>query len=99
MGDYLVFSIYTRAFNIVCLLYITIYTFRSYLKVQDSKAILTPFGYMFLLIGQYSLIIWDTGNICNEIPFYGGLVLRWAGLVLFLIIAYRTFYGSKRSPE
>jgi uncharacterized membrane protein YfcA len=28
------------------------------------------------------------------------LALRWIGLVLFLIIAYRTFYGSqKRIPE
>ena len=100
IGNYQVLSIYVRIFNIVCLLYITIHTLRSHLAAKDSKTILTPFGYLFLLIGQYSLLIWDTGNINNEFPFYGGLVLRWIGLILFLIIAYRTFYGSrKRSPE
>jgi hypothetical protein len=100
IGNYGVLSIYVRIFNIVCLLYITIHTLRSHLIAQDSKTILTPFGYLFLLIGQYSLLIWNTGDITNEIPFYGGLVLRWIGLVLFLLIAYRTFFGAnKRSPE
>ncbi len=96
----MVLSIFVRIFNIVCLLYITIHTLRSHLAAQDSKTILTPFGYLFLLIGQYSLLIWDTGDVRNEFPFYGGLVLRWIGLVLFLLIAYRTFYGAnKRSPK
>jgi hypothetical protein len=100
IGNYQVLSIYVRIFNIVCLLYITINTLKSHLVAQDSKTILTPFGYLFLLIGQYSLLIWDMGNINNEFPFYGGLVLRWIGLVLFLLIAYRTFYGSqKRSSK
>ena len=100
IGNYRVLSIYVRIFNIVCLLYITIHTLRSHLAAQDSKTILTPFGYLFLLIGQYSLLIWDTGDVTNEFPFYGGLLLRWIGLVLFLLIAYRTFYGAnKRSPK
>jgi hypothetical protein len=100
LGNYQVLSIFVRIFNIVCLLYITIHTLRSHLAVQDSKTILTPFGYLFLLIGQYSLLIWDTGNVKNEFPFYGGLVLRWIGLILFLLIAYRSFYGAnKRSHK
>ena len=100
INNYLVLSIYVRIFNIFCLLYITIHTLRSHLVAQDSKTILTPFGYLFLLIGQYSLLIWNMGDISNEFPFYGGLLLRWIGLVLFLLIAYRTFYGAnKRSPE
>jgi len=96
IDNYRVLSIYVRIFNIACLLYITIHTLRSHLVAQDSKTILTPFGYLFLLIGQYSLLIWDTGDIRNEFPFYGGLLLRWIGLVLFLLIAYRTFYGAKK---
>ena len=100
IGNYRVLSIYVRIFNIMCLLYITIHTLRSHLASQDSKTILTPFGYLFLLIGQYSLLIWDTGDVTKEFPFYGGLLLRWIGLVLFLLIAYRTFYGAnKRSPK
>jgi hypothetical protein len=98
MGNYRILSIYVRIFNMLSLLYITIHTLRSHLATQDSKTILTPFGYLFLLIGQYSLLIWDTGDVRNEVPFYGGLVLRWIGLILFLLIAYRTFYGAdKRS--
>ena len=100
LDHYQTLSIYVRIFNIVCLLYISVYTLRSHLAAQDSKTILTPFGYIFLLIGQYSLLIWNTGDITNQIPFYGGLLMRWIGLVLFLLIAYRTFYGTnkQRSP-
>ena len=81
----------------VCLLYIAIHTLRSHLEAQKSKTILTPFGYMFLGISQYSFVIWAFDN--SKFAFYGGLVLRWIGLALFLLIAYRTFYGSKRNPE
>jgi len=96
LANYNVLSIYVRVFNIACLLYITVYTLRSHLKLQDSNTILTPVGYIFLGIGQYSLLIWYLGDMNNKFPFYGGLVLRWIGLVLFLIIAYRTFYGAKK---
>jgi len=99
LDNYHILSIYIRAFNIGCLLYITAHTLRSHLKSQDSNTILTPFGYTFLGIGQYSLLIWNMGDMSNKFPFYGGLVLRWIGLVLFFLIAYRTFYGSQRSPE
>ena len=99
-GNYRVLSIFVRIFNMVCLLYISVNTLRSHLATQDSKTILTPFGYLFLLISQYSLLIWNTGDTKNEVPFYGGLVLRWIGLVLFLLIAYRTFCGAnKRSAK
>lgn len=96
LDNYRLLSIYIRSFNIVCLVYITIHTIRSHLKTQDSKTILTPFGYLLLGIGQYSLLIWNVGDVNDKFPFYGGLALRWTGLVLFLLIAYRTFYGSKK---
>ena len=95
LGNYWVLSIYTRIFNIVCLVYIIIHTLRSHLEAQDSKIILTPFGYIFIAIGQYSVLIWSIDG--GDVAFYGGLVLRWIGLILFLLIAYRSFYGNKRS--
>jgi len=53
---------------------------------------------MLLGIGQYSLLIWAVDN--SELAFYGDLVLRWIALVLFLLIAYQSFYRSpKRVPE
>jgi hypothetical protein len=97
LSDYRILTIYTRAFDMVCLLYITIHTLRSHLEAQESKTILTPFGYMLLGISQYSFVIWAVDN--SKFAFYGGLVLRWMGLVLFLLIAYRTFYRPKRSLE
>jgi hypothetical protein len=98
MSDYHTLSIFVRILNIVFLLYIILHTIRSHLEAQNSKTILTPFGYMFLVISQYSLLIWGFDN--NDFAFYGALVLRWTGLVLFLLIAYRTFYRTqKRSPE
>ena len=94
LGNYGFLSIYVRSFNIGCLTYITIHTIRSHLVAQDSKTILTPFGYMLLGIGQYSILIWDIDK--SNFAFYGGLVLRWLGLILFLLIAYRSFYGSQK---
>lgn len=94
LNDYNFMRISVRVFNMICLFYICVHTLRSHLKAQDSKTILTPFGFIFLGISQYSLLIWaiDRGNV----PFYGGLVLRWIGLGLFLYTAYRSFYGSKK---
>ena len=98
IDNYRLLTIYTRAFDIVALLYIIFHTLRSHLRTLNSKTILTPFGYMFLAIGQYSTLIWAF-DLINKVAFYGGLVLRWIGLVLFLLIAYRTFYGSKKGSH
>jgi hypothetical protein len=99
MSDYATLSIFVRILNVAFLLYIIGHTLRSHLQAQNSKTILTPFGYIFLVIAQYSLLIWSFDNH-SAVALYGSLVLRWTGLVLFLLIAYRTFYRTqKRSPE
>jgi hypothetical protein len=99
LSNYRVLGIYVRVFNMICLLYICANTLRSHLEAHDSKTILTPFGFIFLGISQYSLLIWAIGG-GGDFAFYGGLTLRWIGLVFFLLIAYRSFYGSqKRSFE
>jgi hypothetical protein len=92
--NYRFLSICVRVFDIVCMLYISIHTIRSHLAARDSKTVYTPFGYIFLGISQYSLLVWniDGGNLA----FYGGLALRWIGLIIFLVISYRTFYSSTR---
>jgi hypothetical protein len=98
VSNYRFLAIYVRVFDIICLLYISAHTLRSHLEAHDSKTILTPFGFIFLGISQYSLLLWAVNG--GDLAFYGGLVLRWIGLVLFLLIAYRSFYGSqKRSSE
>jgi hypothetical protein len=91
-------GICVRIFNMVCLLYISVHTLRSHLEAKKSKTILIPFGFIFLTISQYSLLLWSIDN--SRIVFYGGLVLRWIGLALFLLVAYRSFYSpKKRSSE
>jgi hypothetical protein len=97
LSDYRILTIYTRLFDIFCLFYITIHTLRSHLEVQESKTILTPFGYILLGISQYSFVTWAIDN--SKFAFYGGLVLRWIALILFLLIAFRTFYGKKGSEN
>lgn len=98
ISNYWFLSICIRVFNLICMFYISIHTLRSHLESRDSKTIGTPFGYIFLGIGQYSLFIWAIDG--SMLAFYGGLVLRWIGLLIFLLISYRTFYGiSRRSPE
>ncbi len=95
ISSYRVLSVYVRVFNLICLLYISVHTLRSHLIAQNSKTILTPFGFIFLGISQYSLIIWATGD-GGDLAFYGGLLLRWIGLALFLVNAYRSFYDSQK---
>lgn len=95
LSNYQLLSAYIRIFDIVCLLYISVHTLRSHLDAKDSKTILIPFGFIFLAISQYSFLIWATGDGGN-VSFYGGLVLRWIGLGLFLFTAYRSFYGSSQ---
>jgi len=97
-SNYFFLCICVRVFNMICLLYISVHTLRSHLEAKKSKTILIPFGFIFLAISQYSLLLWSIDN--SRIVFYGGLVLRWIGLALFLLVAYRSFYSSKkRSSE
>jgi hypothetical protein len=92
LSNYRFLSICIRLFDIICLLYISIHTLRSHLTAQDSKTVYTPFGYILLGISQYSVLIWAIDG--GELAFYGGLVLRWIGLIIFLLISYKTFHSS-----
>jgi hypothetical protein len=97
-SDYRFLSICVRVFDTICLLYISIHTLRSHLNAHDSKTVYTPFGYIFLAVSQYSLLVWAIEG--GTLAFYGGLALRWIGLIVFLLVSYRTFHSShQRSPE
>jgi hypothetical protein len=97
-SNYRTLGIYVRLFCVISLVYISAHTLRSHLAAQSSKTILTPFGYIFLGISQYVLLIWAVDG--GDLPFYSALVIRWIGLALFLLVAYRSFYGTqKRSSE
>ncbi|XHH09989.1 MAG: hypothetical protein ACFCUE_04990 [Candidatus Bathyarchaeia archaeon] len=94
INNYRLAGMFVRVFNIICLVYLSAHTLRSHLEAKNSKTILIPFGFIFLAISQYSLLLWAFGG--GDVAFYGGLTLRWTGLALFLFTAYRSFYGIQK---
>ncbi len=84
---------YLRIFDIICLTYLSFYTLRSHVRNPDPTTIWIPFGFILLGISQYSLLIWviDASNFA----FTGALLIRLAGLVVFLLVSIRTFYSSQ----
>ena len=96
-SNYRFLSMTIRIFNIICLLYISIHTVRSHLEAKNSKTMYTPFGYILLALGQYSILIWIIDS--SEFAFYGGLTFRWIGLIVFLLISYQTFHRSRRGRK
>ncbi|MGD6808156.1 MAG: hypothetical protein ACQCN3_00495 [Candidatus Bathyarchaeia archaeon] len=93
-SNYRIAGIYVKIFSIFCLVYISAHTLRSHLQAHNTKTIMTPFGFIFIGISQYSLLIWAIDG--SDFAFYGGLVLRWIGLSIFLLVVYLSFYGPQK---
>jgi hypothetical protein len=89
---YLASKVYIRLFNVACLSYIAIHTLRSHTKEPDPTTIWIPLGFILMAVSQYSLLFFDTDN--SLAAFTGALALRLLALVIFLFVAYRTFYSS-----
>ncbi len=87
-------NVYFRIFNVICLSYVAIFTLRSHVRNPDPTTIWIPFGFIFLAISQYSLLFWYIDSSFSA--FIGSLVARFAGLAIFLFVAYRTFYSSNK---
>jgi hypothetical protein len=83
-----------RVFNLICLSYITIHVLKSHMEKPDATTLTIPFGYIFIGIGQYSQIIASIDT--SALAFWTGLALRLAGLTVFLLVSYRTFYSPKK---
>ena len=89
---------YFRIFDIICLAYISFYTLRNHIRNLDPTTIWIPIGFILLCISQYSILIWAIDR--SNFAFTGALLIRMAGLIVFLIVSIRTFYSSsKRSIE
>jgi hypothetical protein len=86
-------QIYVRSFNVICLSYLAIHTLRSHIRKPDPATIWIPSGFILLAISQYSLLFWYMDT--SYAAFIGALALRLAGLFVFLMVSYRTFYGSR----
>ncbi len=83
---------YLTIFNIFCLSYLAIRTLTSHTSRPGAKTIWIPLSYLLLDFSQYSLLIWSLDE--SHAAFVGAYFLRIAGLIVFLIVAYQTFYTS-----
>lgn len=86
---------YMTIFNMVCLSYIAIHTLRSHASRPDAKTIWIPLSYLLFDFGQYSLLLWSLDGSVSA--FVGAHFLRLTALVVFLFVAYQTFYSSNES--
>lgn len=91
--SYSVAQVYCRIFIGICLGYIIVYTLRNHVKKPDPTTIWIPFGFIFLAISQYSLIFTYIDH--SVTAYWGAIVFRFAGLSMFLIVSYLTFYSTK----
>jgi len=83
-----------RVFDLTCITYIAIHALKSHIEQSDPTTLMTPLGYVFLGIGQYSVLIWAIDS--SIVAFFGGLTLRLIGLAIFLFVSYRAFYSSEK---
>ena len=86
---------YFRLFNIVCLAYISIHTLRSHVSQPDPKTIWIPLSYLLLGFSQYSSLIWSLDS--SFAAFVGAHLLRIAGLLVFLVVVYQSFFGLRHA--
>ncbi len=91
-------QIYWRIFIVISLGYIIIVTLRNHFKKPEPMTLWIPFGFIFLAISQCLLIVYSLVYKVVESSinvYWIAIVLRFAGLIMFLIVAYRTYYDSK----
>ncbi len=94
LPSYQLASTFTRFFNLICIVYLCAHTLRSHLRKPDPETLWIPLGYFLLGISQYSLIIYAIDNSMSA--WWGALAIRWAGLAMFLFVAYKSFYSFKK---
>ena len=97
MPSYQVISSFTRVFNLICIVYLCAHTLRSHIEKPNPETIWIPFGYIFLAISQYSLIIYAIDSSMSA--WWGALAIRWAGLAMFLFVSYKSFYSIKKEES
>lgn len=94
LPSYSLTSSFTRIFNLVCLVYLCAHTLRSHIEKPDPGTLWTPFGYIFLAVSQYALIIYALDASMSA--WWSALAIRWIGLAIFLIISCKSFHCVKR---
>lgn len=93
--SYRIVNLFVRVLDIVCLSYIVIHCFRENRKDHDKMSRLILTGYVLLGISQGSYLLYVVYT-AYEAAFWVSLTLRLAGLAVFLVMAYYTFYQFRK---
>lgn len=94
LPDYKTIDEYFRVVNIVFISYIAIFTLKRAASSIDSKTMWIPLAFTLLGFAQYSSLIWSLDS--SNTAFLGAHLLRLMGLLIFLYVAYQTFYKPFR---
>jgi hypothetical protein len=86
-----------RIIGITCLSYVSIHTLRTHIKNPDITNLWIPLGFILLTLSQVLLLICYFAF--EQVALWGGLVLRSAGLAVFLVVSYQIFYRSKEKAK
>ena len=92
-------SFIVRVFNVACIGYLIAHTLRSHIENPDPETIWIPLGYILFAISQGLLMIYaidTTTSASSMAAWWSALAIRWAALAVFLFVAYRSFYSSKK---
>jgi hypothetical protein len=90
-------DIYFRVFNMLLAAYVSVHTLRSHALRPDPKTIWIPLAYVLFAFSQYSLLIWALDSSLSALA--GALLIRLAGLVVFLFVSYSTLVVSPGPHE
>lgn len=93
--SYNIAQVYCRVFIEVFLVYIIAFTINNHVKRPDPWTLWIPFGFIFLAISQYSFFFWYLDYSVTAL--WSAIAFRIIGLLVFLVISYRTFYCSKET--
>jgi hypothetical protein len=90
-------QLFIRIIGVICLSYVAIFTLNTYVKNKEQTTLWIPMGFILLAISQIILLLWYFYSV--NIVVWGGLALRFAGLAIFLLVAYQTFYRPRKKAE
>lgn len=87
-------EVYTRVFNVACLVYMAVYTLRSHVRKPDPTTIWIPQSYILLAVSQFLLFVWGIDH--SYAAFGGAMALLLLGLTVFVIVSYQAFCCTDR---
>ena len=104
LSHYTVALTFIRILSIGFLTYIVIHTLRIHIANPNPTPIWIPLGFLLLAVSQFLLLSVvllrpTLASGYTNILSWGGFTVRLAGLAIFLLVAYRTFFSSRGKSD